>query len=103
MPVSPFAIRIPYILYFTLHTNQSTGNGPNIELETPLHNVLFAHLSEDRKLSISFLVKKKNKKGRLTLLHVGGPVKHNEREDTADFVRALMKAAYRGMSELLIG
>ena len=78
------------------NTNLFPGNGPNIELETDIHNVLFAHL-DDRKLSVSFLVKKKNKRAHLTLLHVGGPVKHNEREDTADFVRALMKAAYRGM------
>ncbi|KAK7693421.1 hypothetical protein QCA50_002989 [Cerrena zonata] len=47
----------------TLKIQRDSRDAPSIELETSLHNVLFAHLSEDRKLSISFLVKKKNKKG----------------------------------------
>lgn len=76
--------------------NDSSGNGPNFQLETDLRNVLWAHLSDDRKLAISFLVKKRNKRGHLYLLNVGGPVRHNEVEETAEFVEALMKEAYRG-------
>ncbi|CAL1704519.1 unnamed protein product [Somion occarium] len=84
----------------TLQVQRPVGRkGPQIQFETPLRQVLWAELSEDNTFNVSFLNKKKKKKGSLSLIHITGPIKDNERENVADFVKALMDSSYQGVSQ----